>query len=494
MKMATDNSIDSPEGSWWLRPAGGREVLTVALPLVISSLSWTVMTFVDRMFLNSISGESMAASFTGSVVWFALICFALGICSYANTFVSQYFGDQQYDRIGPSMWQSVWAAVSFSPAILVCIPLAPMIFRFAGHEAEIAALETKYFQILCYGGPALLIAQGFSSLYGGRGETWVVMIVDAAVSVVNLVLDYLWIFGYAGFPAGGIAGAGWATVTAMWLKVVVYLVLIFRQHNRRTFNTGSIGLDRELFGRLLYFGGPCGIQMLLDVCGFTVFVVLVGRLGELQSEAMSLAFSVNTVAFMPIFGMGMATAILVGQHLGEDRDDLAARATTTSMQVSLAYMGLTSALYVFVPDLFLGGFFESQESRDPDQIALYQMAVNLLLFVAAYSVLDAVQMIYVSALKGAGDTQFVLRASMAMAMLFVLSSWLSVQVLKLEIYGCWGIVTTWICLMGFVYWWRFQLGKWRAMRVIEQQHGHADSQKITVQSTETVPERATSEA
>lgn len=412
----------------------------------------------------------MAASFTGSVVWFALICFPLGVCTYAGTFVSQYFGDHQLDRIGPSMWQSVWVAVLFAPLVLLCIPLAPMIFGFADHSPTVTEMEIKYFQILCVCGPALLIASGFSSMYGGRGETWVVMIVDAIASVVNLILDYLWIFGYAGFPAGGIVGAGWATVTAMWLKVIIYLVLVLQRKHRVQFNTLGYQLDRKLFGRLLYFGGPSGFQMLLDVSGFTIFIVLVGKLGSMEQEAMSMAFSVNTVAFMPIFGMGMAAAILVGQHLGENRDDLAARATRTSLEVSLVYIGLIAALYVFTPELFLAGFFTEEGSKTADKVALYDMAVNLLLFVAAYSLLDAVQMIYVSALKGAGDTQFVLRASLVLATVFALATWLAVEVWKLDVYGCWAIVTAWICLMGIVYWLRYLNGKWRSMRVIEQQH------------------------
>lgn len=412
----------------------------------------------------------MAASFTGSVVWFALICLPLGVCTYAGTFVSQYFGDHQYDRIGPSMWQSVWVAILFTPLVLLCIPLAPMIFGFADHSPEVTEKEIKYFQILCTCGPALLIASGFSTMYGGRGETWVVMIVDALASIVNLVLDYLWIFGYAGFPAGGIVGAGWATVTAMWLKVIIYVVLILQRKHREQFNTLSYQLDRKLFGRLIYFGGPSGIQMLLDVSGFTIFIVLVGKLGSMEQEAMSMAFSVNTVAFMPIFGMGMAAAILVGQHLGENRDDLAARATRTSLEVSLVYIGFISALYAFTPNLFLAGFFTDEGPMTADKSALYQMAVNLMLFVAAYSLLDAVQMIYVSALKGAGDTQFVLRTSLVLATVFAICTWLAVEVWKLNVYGCWAIVTSWICLMGVVYLLRYLTGKWRAMRVIEQKH------------------------
>ena len=78
--------------TWWSRPSGGREVLRVAAPLVVSSLSWTIMSFFDRMFLNWVSGAAMDASFTSSVAWFAILALPLGICSYANTFVAQYDG------------------------------------------------------------------------------------------------------------------------------------------------------------------------------------------------------------------------------------------------------------------------------------------------------------------------------------------------------------------------------------------------------------------
>ena len=125
--------------------------------------------------------------------------------------------------------------------------------------------------------------------------------------------------------------------------------------------------------------------MLLDVSGFTVFVVLVGKLGTVEQAATSLAFSVNSLAFMPIFGMGMATTILVGQHLGEDRQGPGGpRATMTSLQVSLLYMGAISAFYVLTPDLFLVGFFPSSTALEGRQEEIYQMAVYLMLFVCRF--------------------------------------------------------------------------------------------------------------
>ncbi|MGD9636300.1 MAG: MATE family efflux transporter, partial [Pirellulales bacterium] len=299
--MAADLAMSDSSGSWWSRPSGGRELSRVAAPLVISSLSWTVMTFVDRMMLNWVSGTAMSGAFSGSMVWFVVVCLPLGIAMYANTFIAQYFGSNQKERIGLAVWQAVGIAVGFAPLMLATIPLAPTIFSYAGHDSAVLAVEIEYFQILCVGAPGMLIAQAAASFYSGRGETWVVMWVDAAAALLNLVLDYLWIFGYAGFPAWGVAGAAWATTLSLWVKAVVYVLLPLQRAHRAEYDTlGGLRFDWELVRRMLYFGGPSGLQMVLDVVGFTVFVLLIGRLGAVPRDATTMAFSVSSMAFMPI--------------------------------------------------------------------------------------------------------------------------------------------------------------------------------------------------
>ncbi len=467
--MQNRESLDQGEESatWWSRPAGGREVLQIALPLVVSALSWTVMTFVDRVFLKWESGTAMTAAFSASTVWFMSLCLPLGICTYANTFVSQYFGNGQNKRIGPAMWQGVWSALLFSPLMLSGYFLAPTIFQYAGHEPEIFTQEVAYFQILCFGAPGMLIAQAFSSFYSGRGKTSIVMCVDALCAIINLVLDYCWIFGYAGFPALGIEGAGWATVVSIWFKAAIYLVLVLQQKHRSEFATGTgASIDVPLLKRLLYFGGPSGLQMLLDVTGFTMFILLVSRLGEIEAEATSMAFSIGTLAFMPIWGLGLATGIMVGQHLGENRDDLAARATWNTLILAWTYMAIISFFYLFTPGLFLSGFFAG--SDDPEKnAAVYELAVRLLQFVAAYNLFDAALMVFVNAIKGAGDTLFLLWVSLIMASTLTILSYLGVEYFQLGILGCWVMLTLWVCALGIIFFLRFQHGKWRSMRVIE---------------------------
>jgi MATE family multidrug resistance protein len=314
----------------------------------------------------------------------------------------------------------------------------------------------------------MLIAQALAAFYSGRGKTFVVMFTDGAFALLNLVLAYAWILGKGGFPAGGVVGAGWATTISLWLKAITYLALFLQRKYREQFGT-LIGLrfDRKLLARLLFYGGPSGLQMLLDTLGFTAFILLVGRLGVVESEATGIAFSISTLAFMPIWGLHLAVSVLVGERLGENRDDLAARATFTTLQVAWIYMFIISLIYLFAPGIFLGTFFPHEASLTPHQAEVYHTTAVLLRFVAAYNLFDATLMIFAGAIKGAGDTTFIFWVSLGLAIFLATASYLAVEIWRLDVKGCWGLVIVWVWTAAAIYAMRFLHGKWRSMRVIE---------------------------
>ena len=191
--------------SWWTRECGFRDVLTLALPLVISTCLWTVLNFTDRMFLLWYSNAAMAASLPAGLTHFAVVCFPLGVVSYVNTFVAQYHGAGKEPRIGAVVWQGVWLGLLAIPLLLATIPLAPWFFRLAGHEPDVVSLEITYYRVLTLGGGAMLINAAFASFFTGRGATRVVLAVDAVAVALNALLDYAWIFGHWGLPAWGVA-------------------------------------------------------------------------------------------------------------------------------------------------------------------------------------------------------------------------------------------------------------------------------------------------
>jgi MATE family multidrug resistance protein len=455
----------------WNRPSGIREVLVIALPMVASTLSWTLMSFIDSAILYRVSPAAMSAAFTASIVWFAALSFFWGLCSYASTFVSQYYGDGQPERIGPAVWQGVWLALIFTPIAIGAIPFAPSLF--AMHSAEVAELEAQFFQVLCWGAPGMLAAQSLETFFSGRGRTWVVMCVDAIAVLINLVLAFVLVLGWGGIEPWGLKGAALATVTAQWSRAIMYAALMLQPAHQRDFHTLSFRLDPKLFTRLLRFGGPSGVQMMLDVSGFAVFVQFVGKLGAVPAEATSMVFRVSHLAFMPVWGLGMATAVLVGQRLGEDRSDLATRAAHTTLALALAYMGFISLVFVATPGVVLQGFAASESGAvATDHVAIRALAVQLMWFVAAYNIFDATIIIFASVLRGAGDTRFIMKLSIVSAIALMSATWYAVDVAKVGVYGCWAIIAVWIWLLAVAYFLRYRQGKWRAMRVIDQTHHH----------------------
>ena len=272
------------------------------------------------MFLCWYSTEAMAATLPAGMLHFTILCFPLGVASYVNTFVAQYEGagparadrrGRLAGRLGRRHRDSRLAGHDplrtgdLSP----CRP-------FAGRGG---AWRPPTIRLLAFGAGGAVIAGAQSSFFTGRGETRVVMLVSCTTALVNVVLDYAWIFGRCGFPAMGIAGAGLATVVAQWCGARSTGGSWSGPRIARSTSWRRTPFRRALFARLLRYGGPNGLQMLVEVSGFTLFLLLVGRLGSGAMAATTLAFNVNSVAFVPMLGMGVAVATIVGQQLGRNR-------------------------------------------------------------------------------------------------------------------------------------------------------------------------------
>ena len=156
---------------------------------------------------------------------------------------------------------------------------------------------------------------------------------------------------------------------------------------------------------------------------------------------------------------------MVGRNQGAGRPDLSARSTWTALAIAFVYMGTFAVLYVLVPDLFM---FGHAFGADPAQFAaIRSTTVVLLRFVAAYCMFDAMLIVFVSGIKGAGDTRFVLFTSVVASIALVLLSWAAVAHFGMGLSACWWIITLWIMAVGVIYLLRFVQGKWRTMHVIE---------------------------
>lgn len=453
--------------SRWRAECGYREVLGIAVPLILSTSAWSVQHFVDRMFLAWYGPAAVAASMPAGMVNFTVMSLFIGTASYVATFVAQYHGAGRPDRIGPAVWQGLYIAAIGGIVHLALIPAAGPVFRFIGHEQLVRQYETVYFQVLCFGAAPGIAAAAMSGFFAGRGRTWPIMWVNVSATVVNVVLNYMLIFGKWVFPELGVKGAAIGTVLAACFSFCMYLVLLSRPgHDRRYHTLRGWRIEPALFGRLMRFGLPNGVQFFLDIAGFTTFILLVGRLGTTALAATVIAFNINTISFMPMIGFAMAVSVVVGQQLGRNRPDLAQRGAYSGFHMTFLYMATIAALYVFVPGIFIKPF---EAHADPQSFeAIRTTALMLLRFVAVFCLFDTMNLIFSAAIKGAGDTRFVMRMLLVVSVcVLIIPSYIALVVLDASLYVGWAIATVYIAVLSTSFFCRFLGGKWKTMRVIE---------------------------
>ncbi|MGI6086523.1 MAG: MATE family efflux transporter [Kiritimatiellia bacterium] len=444
-------------------------VLRIGIPLIISMSATTLMLFTDRMFLGRYSVDAIAAAGPAGAMAFTFLAFFGGIGSYTGTFVAQYFGARQFRQIGLTLWQAQYFAISAGALLALGATMARPIFEFIGHAAVIREQEIAYFRILMLGGITHVWHDVLASYFSGRGVTRPIMLVSIIGTMLNIPLDYLLINGCWIIPEMGIKGAAWATVISHAFICILLAAMIFRRRNETLY--GILSQRRFHWGRfrrLMRFGLPNGVQMTVDNSTFLFLLLIIGQLGRMELAVSNIIFSINSLVFMPMIGLSIAVATLVGQTIGKGEPEEGVRFTRKAMHITMLYMGGMALWLVVFPHPILRLFLPA-DSAPAEAAEILSIGKTLLVFVAIYSILDTMNVIYSGALRGAGDVRFVTWAIAILSFgIMLLPAWIAVEWFGGGIYTVWVIVSFYICVLALVFRYRFRQGRWKSMHVIER--------------------------
>jgi MATE family multidrug resistance protein len=224
-----------------------------------------------------------------------------------------------------------------------------------------------------------------------------IAITVVVANLVNVVLNYMWIYGHFGFPAMGVLGSAWATVASRWLMAFMVLALGWRTLGPYLRSVAPNLLDFQPLMRMLKLGLPIGAQMTLEGGAFNVMALLMGWLGVAQVAAHQIALNLASLAFMVPLGVSSAAAVIVGHAVGRGDPGGVRRATIASLAVGAAFMLCTGALFIGVPEMLAGLY-----TRDAAVLAL---AAMLLPLAGLFQVFDGLQVVAIGLLRGLGDTR-----------------------------------------------------------------------------------------
>ncbi|MDR0978197.1 MAG: MATE family efflux transporter [Endomicrobium sp.] len=447
----------------WRAKAGYGEFLKIALPLIISKGAWSFQSFIDKFFLAWYSDNSYAAVFPAGLLNSSVLFIFLGTVSYTSVFVSQYNGKKEYKSIGPVVWQAIYIAVLSSLFILVFPLFSNNIFNFIGHSKDIVQEEIKYFNILCCGSFFYIGSQALSGFYVGREKTKVILFVNLIGIITNIALDYLLIFGNFGFPKLGIEGAAVSTIAGSIAVFTIFFILFLSKKNKTKFNTVKPKPDIKFLKRFTRFSFPNGIHMFLDLSIFTFFSLIVGSLGKLELSATSIVMNIYNLAYMPILGCGAAISIMTGNYLGKNKASMVQKSVITAVHIVLLFIFFILALFLFFPNFLIAPFAKGSEAMIIENIR--PTIIVLFKFTSAYCLFESLSVIFSSAIKGAGDTKFVMK--LLITLFTAASVCMYIASRYFGLYGCWVTLLIYGIFLSISCYLRYKSGKWKNMRVIK---------------------------
>jgi len=424
-----------------------------------------VMQFVDRAYLAHSSLSALEAVLPAGILMWIFAGFFQSVVGYSSVFVGQYHGAG--DESGCRMCYRVanFIAIVSGVLMLPLVPVGEWMLEWSTSSAETLALEKTYYDIMILGGFFIYGQMAVASYFTGRGHTRIVFWVNLIGNVLNIVLDPLLIFGLYGCPKLGIAGAAYATVFSLIVQWVVLVIAAARQSSPRSLATASVVsvTSSQLLLRILRFGIPSGLYTVLNMLSFTIFVFVTGGVGKLEVAVSNACFTINYLFAAPMEGFAIGASTLVAQAIGRgDRDD-ADRVARRTILLGVGSVIVLSALVLAFARPVLG-LFASQAGADA--AAFHALGRTLLLLMAGWLVFDAADIILAGALKGAGDTRFV----MVWLLLVAFVIWLPIVFWVRHVHNT--MPALWATMIGYVLILfvgtliRWHRGAWRRIQIL----------------------------
>ncbi len=435
-----------------------RELLRLSLPIVVSQGAFAVMIFTDRFFMAQISATHIAAALAGGVASFFSLSLFSGVIAYANAMVAQYYGAGELKKCSKVVTQGIILA------LLCLLPLAVItyfvggVFTALGHDPLQAELAQGYYNLLMAGSFFTLCKVCIAGYFAGIGQTRIVMICDLLGMLINIPLTYILAFGKLGLPNMELAGAGLATIIATAVAIGLYLLFYFKPQNRGPFQVlTSFHLDRNILRRYLRLGAPSGLEAFMSGATFSLFLLMFQSYGVVEGAAIAIVFNWDMLSFIPLTGMHIGVMSLIGRFVGANDMTKTNQVISSGFIVALGYSGLLGLCFILFREPLINVF----STPGDDFASIRALASPMMIGLTSYVMADAIILIAGGALRGAGDTRWLMVCSISLHCLMLIAQYFIIIVFDYgPLVSWWGFVAMLISL-ALIYLWRLLEGTWR---------------------------------
>jgi MATE family multidrug resistance protein len=425
-----------------------RPMVKLAWPVVLSEIGWMTMGIVDTVMVGRVGPEAIGGVSIGSVLYFAVVVFGLGVLLGLDTLVSQAFGAHKLEECHAWLLHGVYLSFGLLVPLTLVLLSFFLLFPVFGFHPAVLRETLPYFRALIWGLLPLLLFSTFRRYLQAMNQVKPILFAVASANVLNALVNWVLIFGKLGAPAMGTEGAGWATTLSRAYLMVVLFAVIARHENRERTGLWRTPLNLELarLRRLLALGLPAAMQPVLEVGVFAVATALAGRLAPVVLAAHQIGLQVASFTFMVPLGVASAGAVRVGQALGRRDPAAAERSGWMALALGAGFMGLAGLGLLSFPRAIMRIF--------TTDAAVIAVGTSLLLLAAVFQLFDGLQVVATGILRGTGDTRTPMACNLIGHWLIGLPvSYVFCFVMDWGIFGLWIGLSLGLIVVGAVLLW-----------------------------------------
>ena len=380
-----------------------KKLMKISLPILLAQIAQNSMGLADTIMAGRVSSTDMAAISVGASIWMPLVLFGHGLLLALPPTISYLNGSGQRHRIAHQVRQGIWLVLGVSIPLGLLIYFCEIPLQYMQMESKMSDLARDYLHAMLWGLPAYLMLINFRCLNDGIAKTKPAMVITFLGLLLNIPLNYIFIYGKFGMPAFGAVGCGIATAIVNWAMCLMMMFYSYTNAHERSLKVFSQLIEMpnpKTLKKLLRLGLPIAIALCCEVALFAITSLMLSPLGSTVVASHQITLNTSSFIFMFPMSIGMATTILVGQALGTGSPQKAKKISYAALLLGLTVTIITALITIFFR-------YEIASIFVTDEIVI-AMAANLLLFAALYQFSDTIQMVVGGILRGYKDTKVIL--------------------------------------------------------------------------------------
>jgi len=434
-----------------------KQILAISIPIIGGMVSQNILNLVDAAMVGHLGSAAMAAVGISSFLNFMAVALFMGMATGVQVIVARRVGQKREAEAAVPLNGSLMLNLLFAlPASILLFQMAPIFLTYIIDDPEVIAQAQPYMQMRLAGVTAIAMNFCFRGFWSGIKQTHYYMWVLLAMHAINIFLNYTLIFGNFGFPELGVLGAGLGTTISMILGSICHFILCLNKGHKYGFMHGLPSM--QSIKDIIKLSIPASLQQFFFAAGFTALFWIIGKVGTDSLAAANVLTNLTLVAILPCIAFGMSSSTLVSEALGREEPDDAYQWGWDVSVIAMSVVAILGLPMLFFPEPILSIFLVEPNALQVATVPLQIVAIGL--------PLEALGMVMMSSLMGAGATKVTMQISMGMQwILFLPMAWLLGSVLG------YGLTAIWLAQMlyrgsqTFIYAFFWKKKSWRHISV-----------------------------